>query len=419
MGKFVVEGLKRLKGDVKISGSKNSALPIMAAALLTEDECILENVPSLRDVNIMERILRSVLVKTEHEEKRDIMKIKADEALFSADNNELMGKIRASFLTAGPLLSRFGRARISLPGGCSIGSRPIDLHLKGLAKLGAEISKEFGVVELKCERLKGAEIYLDFPSVGATENIIMAAALADGVTTVSNAAMEPEIGDLCSFLQKMGVEIYGKGTDTIKVVGCRRLSGAVHQVIPDRIEAGTFMLIGAACGEIRLDNVMTEHLRPIVSKLKEAGVEIVEDGESVTVKNMGCIRNTDIKTMPYPGFPTDMQPQFMSLMTLGQGTGVINETIFENRFMQAGELNRMGADIKTEGSSAIIRGVDRLTGTNVRATDLRAGAALIISALSAEGTTEISDIYHIERGYFKIDEKLRRLGADIRRVDQE
>ncbi len=418
MGKYVVEGSKKLKGSVDISGSKNSALPIMAAALLTEEECVLENMPTLRDINIMDSIMQSIAVETRFEKQNNIMRIKAGGAVYNADNNELMGKIRASFLTAGPLLSRFGRARISLPGGCSIGSRPIDLHLKGLAKLGAEISKEFGVVELKCKKLKGADIYLDFPSVGATENLIMAASLADGVTTVSNAAMEPEIGDLCTFLQKMGAEIYGKGTDTVRVVGSPGLKGAIHRIIPDRIEAGTFMLIGAACGEIRLNFVRTEHLRPIVAKLREAGAEVVEDGDAVVVKNTGCIKNTDIKTMPYPGFPTDMQPQFMSLMALGQGTGVINETIFENRFMQVNELNRMGADIKTEGSSAIIRGVKRLTGTNVRATDLRAGAALIISALAAEGTTEISDIYHIERGYCGIDEKLRHIGADIRRVDQ-
>ncbi len=415
MEKFVIEGLKKLSGEVSISGSKNSALPIMAAALLTDEECVIKNVPALRDILIMEDILNTISVKTDFSQKNNIMRIKADNITSDSDDSELTGKIRASFLTAGSLLSRFGRTRISMPGGCSIGTRPVDLHLKGFSKLGAEISNEFGIVDLKSKKLKGGEIYLDFPSVGATENLIMAAVLAEGRTTISNAAMEPEITDLCSFLRKMGADISGAGTDTIKITGVKRLHGASHSVIPDRIEAGTFMIAGAACGKITINNVIPEHLRPIVSKLRETGALVVEKGSSITVENTGEIKNTDIKTMPHPGFPTDMQPQFMSLMTLGKGTGVIKETIFENRFLHVGELHRMGADIKTEGNSAIIRGVKRLTGTRVKATDLRAGAALIIAGLCAEGITEISNIFHIERGYYRIEDKLISLGANIKK----
>ncbi len=416
MEKYVIEGLNKIEGEVDISGSKNSALPIMAAALLTEDKCTVRNVPPLRDIIIMEDILNTISVKTDFLQKENVINIKAENITPVSDNSSLSGKIRASFLTAGSLLSRFGYAKVSLPGGCSIGTRPVDLHLKGFSKLGAEISKEFGTIELKADRLKGAEIYLDFPSVGATENIITAAVLADGVTTVSNAAMEPEIADLCLFLNKMGAEITGAGTDKIKITGVKALHGADHSVIPDRIEAGTFMLIGAACGSVAVKNVRPDHLLPVEAKLRELGAEVEEGESSIRVRKTGRLKNADIKTLPYPGFPTDMQPQFMSLMTLGSGTGVINETVFENRFLQVGELNRMGADIKTEGSSAIIRGVDRLTGTAVKATDLRAGAALIISALCAEGTTEVNDIYHIERGYCKLDEKLRKLGANIKKV---
>lgn len=416
MEKFIIEGQNKLKGSIKISGSKNSALPIMAAALLTEEECTIKNIPALRDIIIMEDILNTISVKTDFSQKNNVIKIKADNISSDSDDSELTGKIRASFLTAGSLLSRFGRTRISMPGGCSIGTRPIDLHLKGFSKLGVEISKEFGIVDLKAKTLKGSDIYLDFPSVGATENIIMAAVLADGATTISNAAMEPEIYDLCTFLSKMGADIKGHGTDTIKITGVKELHGTTHSVIPDRIEAGTLMIAGACCGDITVNNVIPEHLRPIISKLKETGADVLENESSITVKNNGRISNTDIKTMPHPGFPTDMQPQFMSLMTLGSGTGLINETIFENRFLHVGELRRMGADIKTEGNTALIRGVERLTGTKVKATDLRAGAALIIAGLQAEGITEISNIYHIERGYYRIEDKLRSLGANIRKV---
>ncbi|MCC8013619.1 MAG: UDP-N-acetylglucosamine 1-carboxyvinyltransferase [Eubacterium sp.] len=413
--KFIIEETPYVKGDVLISGSKNAALPIMAAALLTDEKCVLKNIPPLRDIIIMENILNILNVKTDFLTNNCVINIKGENLSPTLDCSELMGKIRASFLTAGSLLTRFGSARLSLPGGCSIGTRPIDLHLKGFSKLGAEVSKEFGIVELKAKKLKGAEIYLDFPSVGATENIIMAAVKADGITTISNAAQEPEITDLCNFLIKMGAEIEGQGTDTVKITGVKELHGTEYTVIPDRIEAGTFMIIGAACGEVTVKGVRPDHLRPVVNKLSEMGASVTEKPTEITVKSSGRIKNADIKTLPYPGFPTDMQPQFMSLMTTGSGTGIINETIFENRFLHAGELNRMGADIKTEGNGAVIRGVERLTGTKIKATDLRAGAALIISAISAMGITEISNIEHIERGYYNIDKKLKNLGVKIKK----
>ncbi|MCD8238564.1 MAG: UDP-N-acetylglucosamine 1-carboxyvinyltransferase [Clostridiales bacterium] len=413
--KFIIEETPYVKGDVLISGSKNAALPIMAAALLTSEKCMLKNIPPLRDIIIMENILNILNVKTDFLTNNCVINIKGENLSPTLDHSELMGKIRASFLTAGSLLTRFGKAKLSLPGGCSIGTRPIDLHLKGFSKLGAEVSKEFGIVELKAKRLKGAEIYLDFPSVGATENIIMAAVKADGITTISNAAQEPEITDLCNFLIKMGAEIEGQGTDTVKITGVKELHGTEYTVIPDRIEAGTFMIIGAAGGEVTVKGVRPDHLRPVVNKLSEMGATVTEKPTEITVKSSGRVKNADIKTLPYPGFPTDMQPQFMSLMTTGSGTGIINETIFENRFLHAGELNRMGADIKTEGNGAVIRGVDRLTGAKIKATDLRAGAALIISAISAMGITEISNIEHIERGYYNIDKKLKNLGVKIKK----
>ncbi|MCD7855072.1 MAG: UDP-N-acetylglucosamine 1-carboxyvinyltransferase [Clostridiales bacterium] len=413
--KFIIEETPFVKGDVLISGSKNAALPIMAAALLTSEKCVLKNIPPLRDIIIMENILNILNVKTDFLTNNCVINIKGENLSPTLDHSELMGKIRASFLTAGSLLTRFGKAKLSLPGGCSIGTRPIDLHLKGFSKLGAEVSKEFGIVELKAKKLKGAEIYLDFPSVGATENIIMAAVKADGITTISNAAQEPEITDLCNFLIKMGAEIEGQGTDTVKITGVKELHGTEYTVIPDRIEAGTFMIIGAASGEVTVKGVRPDHLRPVVNKLSEMGASVTEKSDEITVKSTGRIKNADIKTLPYPGFPTDMQPQFMSLMTTGSGTGIINETIFENRFLHAGELNRMGADIKTEGNGAVIRGVERLTGTKIKATDLRAGAALIISAISAMGITEISNIEHIERGYYNIDKKLKNLGVKIKK----
>jgi UDP-N-acetylglucosamine 1-carboxyvinyltransferase len=320
-------------------------------------------------------------------------------------------------LLAGALLGRFGKARLPFPGGCSIGVRPVDLHLKGFSLLGASYTLEHGIVDIRAERLKGADICLDLPSVGATENIILAAVKAEGETVISNCALEPEIADLISFLNKCGAKITGAGTDTIKITGVKTLHPCKHNVIPDRIEAGTFMLAAAAsCGNVCVKNVVTEHLKSVISKLREINTDVEEGADFVTVSAKKRLKNTDIKTMPFPGFPTDMQAQFMSLMSVCEGSGIINETVFENRFMHVCELNRMGADIRVDGRNAFVRGVSRLTGTKVKATDLRAGAALVISALCAEGTTEIGDIHYIDRGYEKFDEKLKKLGAKIYRV---
>ena len=418
MEKLIVAKSNPLKGEIKISGSKNSVLPILAACILTKEKMILNEVPKLSDVDIMTELLEGLGIEVKRQGEK--VELKGN----YVDNIELdyhlVKKIRASFLLAGPLLSRFGRVRIQMPGGCSIGVRPIDLHLKGFCLLGAEYTQEHGVIEIKADKLIGNEIYLDFPSVGATENIMLAAVMAEGETVIANSAIEPEIVDLADCLNKMGAKIEGAGTDIIKIKGVNSLSGCIHTVIPDRIEAGTFMLATAVTGgDVVLKNVITDHLRPVIHKLREVNVDVTEGEDYIRILPMGRLKNTDIKTMPYPGFPTDMQAQFMSLMTLGQGTGIINETVFENRFMHVSELNRMGADIKIEGKSAIVQGVDRLTGTQVNATDLRAGAALIISALAAEGKTEIGEIHHIDRGYCDIDKKLRALGADINRINDD
>jgi UDP-N-acetylglucosamine 1-carboxyvinyltransferase len=322
--------------------------------------------------------------------------------------------MRASFLIMGPLLSRFGNVKISLPGGCAIGTRPIDLHLKGLAVMGADITLGHGYIEASADKLTGDRVYLDFPSVGATENLIMAAALADGLTTIENAAEEPEIIDLANFINSMGGHVRGAGTDTIKVEGVRQLSGCNHTIIPDRIEAGTLMVAAAITGgDIILTNVISDHLRPVEAKLKEAGIQIDSVEEGIRVYKNGSLHTLDLKTLPYPGFPTDMQAQMMAFMCTLPGTSMITETVFENRFMHASELKRLGAKIRIEGRSAVVEGVDRLQGAQVKATDLRAGAALLLAGMVAEGSTEIVDIHHIDRGYENIEEKLRSLGADI------
>ncbi len=414
MGKFIIEKSGPLRGEVIIDGAKNAILPIFAATILTKGECVVENVPLLKDVEVMAKLLESIGagIFIDGEKKRCFIDGKKIENILLP--YELVNKIRASFLLAGPMLARFGKVKIQMPGGCPIGVRPIDLHLKGFSLLGAEIRQEYGSVEIFCERLKGANIYLDFPSVGATENIIMAAVLAEGETNISNCSAEPEIVDLAEFLNKMGAKIFGAGTDNIKILGVCELFGTTYKVIPDRIEAGTFMALAAATkGDLTIKNVVCEHLCSITAKLREMNVIVEEGNSQIRVYFDKPLINTDIKTLPFPGFPTDMQAQFMSLMAISEGTGIINETVFENRFMHVGELNRMGADIKVESKSAIIKGVSKISGTEVRATDLRAGAALIISALAAEGKTEIGDIYHIERGYFKIEEKLRAVGARI------
>lgn len=419
MEKFVVKGLEEgLYGSVKISGSKNAVLPVLAACLLTKEVCEIRNAPPLSDVVHMTELLRDLGAQVDFFEEQQIIRVCAETIESVESEYETARKMRASFLVAGALLGRCGHARLSLPGGCQIGSRPVDLHLKGFQALGAKNRQEYGFVELTAKTLKGNSIYLDFPSVGATENIMLAAALAKGCTVIENAAEEPEICDLADFLREMGAEISGDGTDTITIIGGKELHGAVHEVIPDRIEAGTFMAAAAITGgNVLLENIREEHLKPVIAKLAECNVKTEIVPEGLRVSRKGRLHPIQLKTMPFPGFPTDMQAPFMSLMAVAKGTSVITETVFENRFIHAGELQRMGADIKIDSRSAVIEGVETLTGTKVKATDLRAGAALILSALAAKGETEISDIYHIERGYYKIDEKLRALGAEIERKD--
>jgi len=417
LGKFVIENNGALQGNVKISGSKNAVLPIIAATLLTDEKCEINDVPALTDVMIMQEIIED-LGGTTSWLQDETLNIEATNINKIQVSYELCTKMRASFLVAGPLLARMGEVKISLPGGCAIGSRPVDLHLKGLAALGAEISQEHGYIHARAKKLTGANIYLDFPSVGATENIMMAAVMAEGQTIIQNCAVEPEIVDLSNFLTSMGSVIRGSGTDTIRITGVEKLHGTNHTIIPDRIEAGTFMIASAITkGNLFLENVVIDHLKPAIAKLREAGVEIEEGEAGMRVKGASERQPIDIKTLPYPGFPTDMQAQFLSMLAVTPGTNLVTETVFENRFMHVPELIRMGADIKIDSRSAVIEGVEQLTGTQVKASDLRAGAALMLAALSANGTTEIHDIYHIDRGYYHFDKKLRNLGAKITRVD--
>jgi len=416
--KFIISGGNRLQGTVRIDGAKNSALSIMAAALLTKDVCILRNVPHLTDVDIMAEVIRKLGVNVEW---------KGDDTLYIDSDNfnnyeapyELVKMMRASILVMGPLLARLKRAKISLPGGCAIGARPVDYHIKGFEALGAQVEVEKGYIEAKVNKLKGDDIYLDFPSLGATENIMMAACLAEGITTIENAAKDPEVVELGRFLNKMGVKVEGLGTDLIKIEGVKELHGIDYAIIPDRIEAGTYMIAAAIIGgDVLIENVDPLLLKPLVVKLEEAGVWIELKENLIKVTGPKRIKAVDIKTLPFPGFPTDMQPQFMALSCIAKGTSVITETVFENRFVHIGDLIRMGADIKVEGHSAIIKGVKELSAAPVMASDLRGGAALILAGLVAEGTTELSRIYHLDRGYVKLDEKLNSLGADIKRVKE-
>ena len=407
MSVFVVSKSPALSGNVKISGAKNGALPILAASILTDEECVISSVPPLKDVFVMIDILKKLGADIDYDEKKEKVTVCCKNIGTWEEDSDDASKLRASFIIMGPLLARMKKARIPLPGGCQIGSRPVDLHLKGFQAMGATIEQKMGFISAKTKKLIGDTIYLDFPSVGATENIMMAAALASGVTVIENAAAEPEICDLAKFLCKMGAKVTGAGTDTIKIEGSEKLKGAKHKVIPDRIEAGTFMVASAITGgDIILENVISEHLKPVTAKLAESNVLIEElEGNKMRVAANEKLKPINIKTMPFPGFPTDMQSQFMSLSAVISGTSIITETVFENRFIYAGELRRMGADIKIDSRSAVIEGVKKLTGTQVRATDLRGGAALILSALAAEGETEISDIYHMERGYCNLEKK--------------
>ncbi|HHU31971.1 MAG: UDP-N-acetylglucosamine 1-carboxyvinyltransferase [Zhaonellaceae bacterium] len=419
MEKIIVTGGKRLEGTIQVSGAKNAVLPIIAATLLGENVCTLSDIPQLADVDSICQVL-TCLGATIHRTPENELVIDPKTLSSVEATHKQVRKMRASFLVMGPLLARFGRVKMSLPGGCAIGTRPIDLHLKGLAALGASIKIGHGLIEATAPRLKGAKVYLDFPSVGATENIMMAGSIAEGQTIIENAAEEPEIVDLANFLNNMGARVTGAGTNIIKIEGTKHLKGAKYTVIPDRIEAGTYMVLAAATGSnILIENVIVDHLKPVVAKLLEAGVKVSEENNGLRVSSDGSLEAVDIKTLPYPGFPTDMQAQMMALLTTAKGTSIITETVFENRFMHVDEFIRMGANIIIEGHTAIVKGVDRLTGAPVKATDLRAGAALIIAALKAEGTSEISGLYHIDRGYDNIVGKLQALGANIQRVESE
>ena len=418
MEKLVIQGGKPLNGSVRVSGAKNAVLPIIAASMLATSESVLTEIPKLDDVHTVCEVVASLGARVEHPAK-DALIIDAHELTSTTAPYDLVRRMQASFLVMGPLLARRGRARISLPGGCSIGARPIDLHLKAFEAMGATINLENGNIEASVEDgLKGAQIYLDFPSVGATENILMAASLADGKTVLEKAAEEPEIVDLATYLNSMGANIRGAGTNIIRIEGVKELHGASHAVIPDRIEAGTFM-IGAAMtgGNVYVENALSEHLKPLVAKLKEIGATVEEDINGIRVIGNRPLRPADIKTLPYPGFPTDMQAQFMALTTICEGTSVVTETVFENRFMHVDEFRRMGAKIRIEGRSAIVEGVPSLKGADVNATDLRCGAALVLAGLVAEGQTTIGHLYHIDRGYDNLVDKLQRLGADVVRIN--
>ncbi len=415
--KLIIKGGKKLKGEVTVSGSKNAALPIFVSTILAPGLNVIGNVPFLRDINTTIKVLESLGAHVEgdgHVVSINTLGINSHEATY-----DLVRTMRASVLVLGPLLARFGQARVSLPGGCAIGARPINLHLKGLQALGAEITLEHGYVEAKAKRLIGARINFDVSTVGGTEHLMMAAAMAKGETVLENAAREPEIIDLAMILNKMGARIEGAGTDTIRIMGVTDLQPVSYDVMPDRIEAGTFMIAAAMTGgDVKIKGMKLEHLDALVFKMQDAGVEITSRDNIVRVKGPKKISSVNIKTRPYPGFPTDMQAQFMAMMCLAEGASVISENIFENRFMHVSELLRFGADIVVEGNTATVKGVKKLSGAPVMATDLRASASLILAGLAADNTTEVSRIYHLDRGYESIEKKLAGLGADIIRVKE-
>lgn len=422
MAKILVNSRGPLHGEVTISGAKNSVLPILAATILTDQKCVLEQVPELADVNVMKKMLRKYGASVDDSKDGEVSVSMGEVASFEGDI-DLVREMRASIFTMGPMLARAGRVIMPMPGGCTIGKRPIDLHLKGFRALGAEVTEdeqnERVIVTAGPEGLTGDAIYLDFPSVGATENIMMAATLAKGTTIIENAAKEPEIIDLANLLNKMGARIKSAGTDLIRIEGVEKLSGCIHEVIPDRIETGTFMLAAAVTrGDILIKNALPGHVRPIIAKLKECNVDVqvLPEGIYVDARDRELIA-TDIKTLPYPGFPTDIQSPFMAFLATVKGQSIVRETVFENRFMHVVELNRMGADISTENREAIVPGGKTLRGAKVRATDLRAGAAMVLAGLVATGTTEISEIYHIERGYENFVNKFKGIGADIMKIE--
>jgi len=420
MDKIVVKGGNKLQGNVRVEGAKNAVLPVITSTILaSEGTCILHDVPTLDDVYTINEVLRNINADVTF--KNNTVTIDASKELETEAPFEYVRKMRASVLVLGPLLARFGHAKVALPGGCAIGSRPIDLHLKGFEAMGANVNVGNGFVEVSVDgRLHGATIYLDMPSVGATENIVMAATLADGKTVIENAAKEPEIIDLANYLNKMGAKIIGAGTETIRITGVEKLRGAEHTIIPDRVEAGTFMVAAAVTeGNVLIENVLSEHLRPVIAKLREMGVEITEEDEGLRVIGPKQLKATDIKTLPHPGFPTDMQSQMMVAMLGAEGTSVLTETVFENRFMHVEEFRRMNAKMKIEGRSVIVEGLHTLQGAQVQSTDLRAAAALILAGLCAEGITEVTQLHHLDRGYVDFAGKLQKLGADVKRVTEK
>jgi UDP-N-acetylglucosamine 1-carboxyvinyltransferase len=420
LDKLIIQGGNRLNGEVTISGAKNAALPILCASLLAETPLCLSSVPALKDVGSTIKLLEQMGVKTE----RNADKVTLDASVINSFEApyEMVKTMRASILVLGPLLARFGHARVSLPGGCAIGSRPVDLHIKGLQAMGAEIHIEHGYIEattkhLPNQRLQGARYYMDMVTVTGTENLMMAAALAQGTTVLENAAKEPEVVDMAECLIKMGAKITGAGTDVITIVGVERLTGAVHNVVCDRIEAGTYMVAAAMTGgEVKLLNVQAHLLDAVIEKLREAGATVTCDADSITVKSDGQLKAVNIRTAPHPAFPTDMQAQFMALNTVANGVSKVTETIFENRFMHVQEMQRLGADISIDGNTALVQGVEFLDGATVMATDLRASASLVLAGLVARGETVIERIYHLDRGYENLEEKLNALGADVRRT---
>ncbi|MBA2874497.1 UDP-N-acetylglucosamine 1-carboxyvinyltransferase [Thermaerobacillus caldiproteolyticus] len=420
MEKIIVRGGNRLSGTVKVEGAKNAVLPVIAATLLaSEGKSVIHDVPALSDVYTISEVLRYLNAEVMIDENK--ITVDASRELKLEAPFEYVRKMRASVLVMGPLLARNGRARVALPGGCAIGSRPIDQHLKGFEAMGASVKVGNGFIDAEVNgKLRGAKIYLDFPSVGATENIMMAAVLAEGTTIIENCAKEPEIVDLANFLNAMGAKVRGAGTGTIRIEGVEKLSGTTHTVIPDRIEAGTFMVAAAITGgNVLVQGAVPEHLSSLIAKMEEMGVTIIEEENGLRVIGPEKLKAVDIKTMPHPGFPTDMQSQMMALLLKAEGTSMITETVFENRFMHVEEFRRMNADIKIEGRSVIINGPCNLQGAEVAATDLRAAAALILAGLAAEGYTRVTELKHLDRGYVRFHEKLAALGADIERINEE
>lgn len=419
MEEILVQGGNRLEGSVKVEGAKNAVLPILAASILVEEgKTYLSNVPVLSDVYTINELLNNINVKNKFDTENNTMVLDATGDILTTADYDFVSKMRASIVVMGPLLARFGHARVAMPGGCAIGSRPIDLHLKGFEALGAKITRASGYVEATAEKLVGARIYLDFPSVGATENIMMAAVYAEGTTIIENVAREPEIVDLANFLNKMGAHVVGAGTETIRIEGVQTLHGTEHSVVPDRIEAGTFMVAAAVTkGDVYIEGAIAEHNRPLISKLREMGVVIEDYQDGIRVQGPEKLKAVDVKTLPHPGFPTDMQAQMTIAQLLAEGSSVLTETVFENRFMHFEELRRMGAEFKVDRQTVAMYGPSELTGASVKATDLRAAAALIIAGLTAKGLTRVSELQYLDRGYYKFHEKLIALGANIERVD--